>query len=430
MAVEHWGFTVIDKQFKLKRVDKLVLATLMVAVFIIFGFALRQTVLGFDYGEHIKFAEQMVETGQLNRTNFLYEVLVAVTRPLFPFDHTIINNVSISAYSFAGFGVALAFYLLLAVTLYFFFRRIYNSQPSINEAFLCAGLVLSLMLVAPINIFTLPYQNLDAGYLTINVYNNPTVVLLKPLSFALFWFVIEAVINNQDTLRPVLISAGLVVFASLAKPNFTLCFLPVLVIWSAYRYCRQQPVPWRTLLFGMVIPAVAVLGWQFYLRYIVGIDQQGEGPIVFAPLSVMIERQSPTGLPDWILAPKFILSCLFPLTVYVVYFRRVQSNLRLNLAWATFGVAAGFSYLFSEYHGSISTHGNFLWGSQVCLLILFAFSAKTLWEQIRSFSDGPFHWQTLDWRAKLCGAVFSLHLLSGMVWFVVAILFNQWATWI
>jgi hypothetical protein len=430
VAIEPWNLTITDQQFKFKRADKLALMALMIATLLLFGFALHRTVLGFDYADHIKFAEKMAETGQLNRTNFLYEILVAATRPLFPFDHITINNSLISAYSFAGLGVALAFYILLAITLYFFFRRIFDSQPSAPEAFFCAGLSLSLMLVAPINILTLPYHNLDAGYLTINVYNNPTVVLLKPLAFLLFWFVTEAIIANQDTAKPTLISTALVVLATLAKPNFTFCLLPVLIAWSAYRYYRHQPVPWRTLILGLVTPAVVVLAWQFYLRYIIGIDQTGEGPIIFAPLSVMLERQAPAGLSAWVLAPKFIFSCLFPLVVYGVYFRQVQSNLRLNLAWATFGVAATFSYFLAESNGTVSTHGNFLWGSQVGLLILFVISARVWCEQVRPFSGGPFRWQTLDWRVKLCGVVFSLHLLSGLVWYGVALLFNQGATWI
>ena len=69
------------------------------------------------------------------------------------------------------------------------------------------------------------------------------------------------------------------------------------------------------------------------------------------------------------LGTKFVLSLLFPVGVYVLYFREARTSLRLNLSWLAFLVGASFTYLVAEKKRVLD--GNFTWGAQVALFVLF-----------------------------------------------------------
>lgn len=418
----------------LSRTELAILAALVIGAFLLFGFVVSQMVLGTDYAPHIASAEEMVRTGQITRTNFLYHLLVAVARAFVPFDYlTSPSGTQLSAFSVAGWGVAVVFYIVYLLVVYFYVRGGIAGPVTGPVAMFYAGFSLALIIVSPISLFTAYIPNLFAGYVNIAHYTNPTIILLKPFALLLFFYLVQAIPAGEQSLKSILITAGLLLAATLAKPNFTLCLLPLIALWCGYRYWHRQPMPWRLMLFGIGLPALALLAWQYYHRYIFDVFGVSMS-IVVAPLATLIAHSANEGLAAWTLLPKFFLSILFPLIIYLCYRQKANASRPLVLAWALFGIGVFFSYTFAEYERATSQFylaGDFLWCAQITLLVLFIVSARFWLEQI-----GPAlltwdrrRWASLGWRFYLCAGVFGLHLASGILWLVVSALFNQDARW-
>jgi hypothetical protein len=185
------------------------------------------------------------------------------------------------------------------------------------------------------------------------------------------------------------------------------------------------------MIWGVGVPATVLLLWQYYHRYIFDVFGVSMS-IIIAPLVIMSSLSAHEGLSTWTLLPKFFLSILFPLAVYLGYYKNARTYTQLNLAWVLFGIGAFLSYTLAEYEQA--THqfylaGDVLWCAQITLLILFVVSARFFLEQIGSPITPILFWQHGDWRLNLCRVVFALHLASGVIWFVVATLNNQDAKW-
>lgn len=112
------------------------------------------------------------------------------------------------------------------------------------------------------------------------------------------------------------------------------------------------------------------------------------------------------------LAPKFLLSILLPLTVLLLYPRQALTTAAMQLAWLQFGLAAGYSYLLAETNKTMD--GNFVWSGQIGTYLLYVYAtvfALSRW--------------TNQWRGWLCALAFSLHTISGVLFFVYP---SHWGT--
>src|SRR5690606_9327 len=108
------------------------------------------------------------------------------------------------------------------------------------------------------------------------------------------------------------------------------------------------PVKRWELVAGILIPAVLILGWQYLLTY--GPQQNRlyegeEASILFAPLELFLVH--------WHVAPlnllsELVVSLLFPIAVYVLYFREARQDHLLNIAWLIFIAGQALAYLFIE----------------------------------------------------------------------------------
>ena len=104
------------------KTDLIAIGALLAACVVIFGFALRRVILGFDYGYHITWAEEMAAKGATIRPNFLYQLLILIARFFIPFPDFAVGGATITSFVLAAFGVALAFYLLLSLILFTLLR--------------------------------------------------------------------------------------------------------------------------------------------------------------------------------------------------------------------------------------------------------------------------------------------------------------------
>ncbi|MCC6799306.1 MAG: hypothetical protein IT325_04275, partial [Anaerolineae bacterium] len=63
--------------------------------------------------------------------------------------------------------------------------------------------------------------------------------------------------------------------------------------------------------------------------------------------------------------------------------------------------------------------GNFFWGAQVALFILFVFSVRFSVQQVLAQD------RRLTWRSALCVGTLGLHFAAGIVWYLSQALLQQ-----
>jgi hypothetical protein len=328
------------------------------------------------------------------------------------------------AYSTASYFVITAFLLLTAAIVWWQLRLAFGVGGFIHVASNLAataavvGLVIALMLITPAAFRHAQDAQYYLGYIGINVWHSPTVIVAKPLSYLLFLcalpvFAARALASDgpasalpQDrcpNVLAILAAALIVLLCALAKPNYLLCLLPALasLAWLEH-FILRRPIDWRLLILGIVLPAVAILAWQYYFTFAAG----SANGVEFAAFKVM-------GRLSRHLGQKFFFSILFPLACYLVFFPSITRNLRVNLAALAFVVGLGFTYLVAEKRNF--TDGNFIWGAQLALFILCTECVAFIAAALRRNWNGPprQRWITIA-QAAFCFAVFGLHLYWGI----------------
>jgi len=360
-----------------------------------------------DYQPHIAFAWKLDITHRLQTPDFLYELLVVIA-------HDLVRTVG---YDVDALIVTVVAYVALAIVVYAFIRRHLGTPRTYRATAGYVGLTLSLLLVNQVFLFDWTERHLYLGYVAITVYHNPTVALLKPLAVLLFIGTVGVVEGGQSSPSPgfVVWLGTLTVVSTLAKPSYVICLLPALCLLIGYRFLRRRPVAWGAFVLGIVAPAGLTLGWQFLFTYRTA-DSLGKGrsSIVFAPLAVY-------HLYSGALLPKFILSILFPTAVYVLYFRRARQDMPLNLCWLAFGFGAFYSYFLAE-SGQRMTNANFFWSGQITLFILFVVSTVFLLRSLDGFAGVWSAVRRPEPRVMLATTAFGLHLLCGVLYYVIYLL--------
>jgi hypothetical protein len=396
---------------------QLLVLTLAIGCALIFTFASYR--VGIFYGQdipaHLSWAKQLAEQGVTYLPHFTYQQMVVIVRALLPFSAAELIQKGLSAwlaersYKIAGLLVLAIFYGLTAILIQ---RRLYSTLQTIkskHSGALSILFTLVLMLVAPINLLTISQHRLYLGYIGINVYHNPTVIMLKPMALVIFWLILGWI---STTPKPAYIFglAFLTVYSTFTKPNFTICLLPVVCMWLIYRRWKKQPLRLSAPLMGFILPAIVVLGYQYWFAYL----ESGATHIVFAPLLEM-KYYAPHGL-GWM----FILSFLFPLAVLIMQFHRAIRDEALLLAWGVFLVGSATTYLLAE-QGARQYNLNFEWGAQVGLFILFI---QTTLFSIKNWklpgTDGK---QLIPLGQKIViEFILSLHFMCGVIWYLAEVL--------
>lgn len=387
------------------------LPLLLAATTLLFAPIVYKAVLlsrGTDYPAHLRFAAQMWADRRLVTPHFLYQLEVLLLRGL--------GVGSLADLRPAGALASLINLNLLATALFFRLRWRLAGPLGSRPAGGAAGLdriavlgSLSLMLVTPIPLL----YGLDhlkyLGYIGLAVYHNPTMLVLKPLAVLLSWYAAGPIVDEDDGRadpRRLLLVALLVIGSALAKPSYLIAFLPAAVVLAVARRLRGGSPNLALVALGIVLPAVAVLGWQYWMYY-----PQSRATLVFAPLSAKLHHSG-------YLLPKLGLSILFPAAVYLSFSSEARSDRRLNLAWLVFFFGASYAYLFGE-EGRIGS-GNFDWSAQAGLFIVFLDSVVFLVERQADAGGAG----APRGRIALCWCLYGLHLVAGL-WYVAHILWKS-----
>lgn len=362
-----------------------------------------------DYALHAGWAQELAETGRIDLPHPLFHVLTVVVRALLPQGLADLVRPGLAAawaersYLLAAVLVGTASYVGLALLLH---RRILGERDgsqTIARAWGAAGWTLALMLVGPITVFTWRERQLYLGYIAPNVFHNPTMALLKPLALAWFWIVARP--GREDGLRWV--AAGLLACAAtLAKPSFTVAFLPALTLWLVLARWLPQAVD-RGAAIASLLGGGATLAFQAWAI-------RGHPALLeVAPLEVMGFYSAPWQMPAF-----FLLSIAFPLCLAITRWRALRRDGPLMLAWLVFAIGAAYGYLLAEAEPNRGD-GNWLWSGQVALFILLAQTVLFL----RSRNNGD----TAPTKAgrRACALVFALHLACGLAWYTAEVLHSH-----
>jgi hypothetical protein len=360
---------------------------LLVAVFIFSPILYKLVLLTptSDYPTHTQWAQNLIENPSLIPIYIFahtgWQVIVAVSHLVFS-----------TSWGITALLVTLCSLLLTVGLLYWIFRKNLNAWPS-------AILAIGLNIAAPLAFWILKDSQYYYGYIWSSLYHNPTYLLLKPFAILTFYFSVEALQNEKANWFKILLVGLVSAYGAFVKPNYLVCLLPALAILALIRLLKKQPINWRYLIFGIVLPQILILGWQFWLTY--SATSPDDNKIIFAPFAVM-EFYSKDIL------VKYFLSIAFPVIVTAFYWKESLKDVRMQISWLGFFFGSFFTYFLAE-SGERFAHGNYLWSGEISIFILLISCVVMLSE--KGFSHKS---QAAKWIILISG---NLSLMFGGMYY-------------
>jgi hypothetical protein len=355
---------------------------------------------GSDYPLHAQYAQAIMERTPAPfqpTPHILFQVLTIAFKQLF----------ALPTYILAAALVGLLCYLVTATLLY---QLLLDALPETarHARWIAAAGALALLVVSPI-LVTVFNRDIYMGYISLNTIHNPTSVLTRPTALMLFMLLARLFQTGRLARGTMLIAAVLTILCITAKPNYILCLVPAVVIILGIRLWRHQPLFAPTVLVGLLIPALLFMALDFQIAF----GAETNSSIALAPFRfIAVYDPSPV---SWVV--KFFASIAFPLVV--IADRHARRDTLLRFAWLVlaFGIAQMYGLAETGYREQA---GNWIWGAQLGLFILFA---VTLAWCLR-------HWSDLSaGRRRLYEIVFGLHLVSGIFFVLFHLLADKATFW-
>lgn len=386
---------------------------LVVALFGAMSFHFRERG---DFGDHLEWIRQMAENGYLYKIpHSLYHKLVIVVRALLPANVLVWVSPWIKQVfdqkSFEISSIILMTLTYLSVGLILVKQLLKEWRESRSTRLIWwAGLgSLVIMLAGPVFIFSLPRMFL--GYAAGNRFDSPTYIMAKPFIVLTFFAVIQNLFQKWRWSNA-LWMAGFVLCATLAKPNFTITFLPALAIVLVVFYFKKwKEVNWFYVVFALGLTAIIVVIGQFTINYV---GDRGDR-VIIAPFEAVTHLAG--SVPNVLLY--LLMSLLFPLAVVTFYWHSAKRDLAMQLAVTNFLVALVFAFILGEeINMAVANFWNCVqFGSFVLFMAAVVFFGKKLIECIKGLEK--FHWR--EWSAI---ALLAAQFVCGLVYYVSALLFT------
>jgi hypothetical protein len=353
-----------------------------------------------EFVSHARFADQYLR----DPSSILPHIMA---HPLLMFSEAALIAVFKIPYLMAGLIIMMLAYLVQALIIYS--EVIKRMRPLAKQPELWSvAISAALMIVAQIPAFLPVDRQIYFGYIGINAYNNSTMNYLKPFALASFLYTLKVFADSRPGWKDTLISALLMVFSSLVKPNYVICLLPALGLLVLWKLWKRETLHWWFMMLGLVIPAVITLGWQYITDY-----GSGAGGIFLAPLAVKYYYSDALIL-------KFFLSILFPFLATRIYIRQAVKDDKMVLAWLCFIIGTFYAYFLAETSGGAITMGNFDWSAEVTLFILFIVVVLFWLEQLAV---------KVKWGMKdtTLTAAFGAHIISGFLFYLFALSIDNYS---
>ncbi len=278
-----------------------------------------------------------------------------------------------------------------------------------------ALLSLSMAIVTPITLWLDDVYMI--GYLNPTIFHNPTFIVVRlfsiPLSLLAFRVLSYRPYRSLNHQAYVLIlTATVLILSTLGKQNYTLVLIPALCLYALWHLATRQPIDRVLLVFGFVIPGAFILGLQYLVTYV---GHSSGSSVAFGFLTAMQQH-----VPVWRLPIQLVLSLVFPIGVYALFFAEARRNRYLNFSWIVLGIGAAMAYSLYEA-GPRWDDGNFIWGSYAAAYVLMFASLWFLIEQFvrekkATLRENQYSTLRVSLRIKLAMLLFALHVISGIVY--------------
>ncbi len=380
-----------DEQRVFTRADIPVALAIAVAA----GAAYLPAVLGWpddsgDYAAHARYAQEFAENGTLFSPACFLHITVAG-----------IVKLGLSAsYTSAMLAVVVCSYAATPAVMYLWAKWILRELRGRTRYALPIGIALVGPFLQPLVPLGTGYT---IGYLWAEPYHSPTYAFLKPFAVAAAAFAVYFLTaSRKPSWKTVALSAAAVAAGTLTKPSYAISALPALVLYAALQHRRAKSFSKIGVVCGWLLPALAVLGWQYYRTY--GSWEGGErykDAILFAPLAVMRAHSTDLGA-------RYFWSVLPALAVLLAYGRRALDDEGLRFTLTAFLFGTMYTYLLSEQFNLAS--GNFLWSAYITLCILYLYSALFVVKMAASKPASVASWA----RATPCLAIIAWQLVTGI----------------
>jgi hypothetical protein len=347
-----------------------------------------------DYSLHVLYAQQLAE-GKYGDV------------PLNALSHPALQMILIAMHfvSFRNLGfyasliiVQTVVQVATALILYFWFGDKEKKHWNLLRGFWAV----SITIVSPIMALAATDGLYYFGYIGLANYHNPTIHLLRPIALLSFIMALRIFTHPRSKWQYVGISALLVVISGAIKPNFALVILPAVGFLALINAFKRRPVDWRLLILGYFVPGLLMLSSQWVVAFWMARGEQVS--ILFRPFEVETAFSNA-------LLTKFILSIAFPLVAFIAFFRRLSSDRSVQLSWLAFLIGAAQLYLLAE-GGDRFYHGNFRWGAQIGLFLLFAATGRAVARMTSDFAGER------SYRLSLTYGVYLAHVAAGVAYYV------------
>ena len=197
--------------------------------------------------------------------------------------------------------------------------------------------------------------------------------------------------------------------------------LLTLIFYLRFAHGYKKKIQWRDwiLFASAIIPSIAVVLLQEAVLF--G-GETGNGIVIDFGYNVYLRAQRPYFT--------MILSALFPVLIFLFnignVIRETLSDLKKKyfprhtpfvLAWSMWAIGA-LELLFLKETGKRELDGNFLWGYDFCLFVLFVVSIVYFMNNLRSvrFLKGSYAGHIAY--ASVLGAVLAYHMYCGLYFFL------------
>lgn len=301
-------------------------------------------------------------------------------------------------------------FLVTYWTLWVFLKGIYSDK------FLML-ITLFLHLVTPI---FLPILNTTIyfGQGSPNFWYSPTFVMAKPFVLIIIMLVIPLIdgFKKQTSYWRIVLSGTLLMISVFIKPNFAMIFIPALGVYILIKHVKEFGVYLKSFL--IVLPAVFLLGYQFYSTYYNSeIKIAGTGDQIIFSFFGAWSVHSPS-------IPLSVLRALiFPLSIFFLEGRDLFKSNFLVFSWIMYFVAFLEFALLAEKKSFYAQ--NFVNGYSFSLISLYIFSAIEFFKWIKhsNFSFNIFgikHYRLSVEHKKIyvSAILFYLCIASGMIYLV------------
>jgi hypothetical protein len=382
-----------------------------VIITILFGAIMAHELKQSDFPQHIAWAKQYGEIGYLNKIpHTLFAKLVVIIRALLPANILVrISTLAKQVYDLKSYEISawlLMIFCYLA-TVFILLKRI--TREWINENiripyWVATAAVMVIMLVGPIFIFTYP-ERLYLGYFSPNPYHNPTYVLFRPFVIMTIYGVVDNLFAKWNW-KQVGIMILMILCATLAKPSFTITFLPAIGLLIVLFNLKQfSKINWLYIILPVGLTSTIMLGSQYFINY----SGYWGDQIILAPFKAILSY-----VPNVPLILLFgLLSILFPLLVSIFYWKKNSNKVSFQLVWLNFLVALVLGYVVGEKVNLGSN--NFAWGIMIAVFLLFVEAIIIFGKEI--YTNG-LRKSFRSWKALTLSGVLILHLTCGIVYYL------------